>query len=192
MRSTPFERSIFLDSDTFVVGEIIHVLELLDRYDVAAVHAPGYRGLADPDVPAAFYEFNCGVLAWRANERTAAFLTSWYETYMAWLRESPFPGAGTMATRVGTPSNDQPAFRHCAWNSDLRLAVLGPEYNFRIGYPVTAVEEVRIIHGRHPDYEALAARLNRKRGPRTYVPPSFRLAVRLARRLRGLGASARS
>lgn len=192
MRCTPFERNIFLDSDTFVVGEITHLLQLLDRYDLAVAHAPGYRGLPDPDVPAAFYEFNCGVVVWRTNERTAAFLDSWHETYLAWLRESPFPGAGSMATRVGTPSNDQPAFRHCAWNSDVRVGVVGPEYNLRITYPVTVVGRVRVLHGRHDDYEGLAARINRKSGPRAYLPPGFRLPGRLMRRVRRLGASART
>lgn len=31
MRRSPFERTIYLDSDTYVVAEIAHVLELLDR-----------------------------------------------------------------------------------------------------------------------------------------------------------------
>lgn len=190
MRNSPFERTIFLDSDTFVAGDITSVLRLLDRYDVAVAHAPGYRGLSDPDVPSAFYEFNCGVLAWRTNERTAALLANWQKTYVAWLRESPFPGAGNMQIRVGTPSNDQPAFRRCAWKSGVHVIVLGPEYNFRLNYRLTIVEQVRIVHGRHDDYERLVARLNKKRGPRTYVPARLRLHNRAARRLRRLAGTA--
>jgi hypothetical protein len=161
MRRSPFERTIFLDSDTYVVDEIAHLLTLFDSYDAAAVHAPGYRGLADPEVPAAFHEFNCGVIAWRSNERTAAFLADWEATYAAWLREEPFPHA---VDRIG----DQPAFRHCAWKHGLAIAVLGPEYNFRITKPGTLVGKVRVLHGRHPRPEALAARLNKRPGPRNY------------------------
>src|ERR1700761_2704968 len=73
MRRSPFQRTIYLDTDTFVVDQIVDVLALLDRYDIVAAHAPGYRGLADPEVPRAFYELNTGVLAWRASERLHAF-----------------------------------------------------------------------------------------------------------------------
>jgi hypothetical protein len=40
MRRSPFERTIYLDSDTFVVDEIAHVLRLLDCYDMAVAYAP--------------------------------------------------------------------------------------------------------------------------------------------------------
>lgn len=186
MRHSPFARTMFLDSDTFVAHDLTDVLRLLDRYDVAVAHAPGYRGLRDPDVPSTFYEFNCGVIAWRANERTATFLELWHDTYAAWLRNSPFPGAGTMLTAAHTPPNDQPAFRHCAWNSDVSVTVLGPEYNFRLIYPTTVVGPVRIVHGRHRNYERLVARLNREDGPRTFSPPGYRLRSRVARRVRQL------
>lgn len=172
MRRSPFERTIYLDSDTFVVEEIAHLLRLLDRYDIAVAYAPAYRGLQDPEVPTAFYEFNTGVVAWRASERMAAFLRSWHETYLRWLSEEgeePFPGA-RKASRGGRA--DQPAFRRCAWEHDLRLFVLAPEYNFRIDYPATVVERVRVIHGRHEDYEALAAAINYRDSLRMWPRPT--------------------
>ena len=168
IRRSPFERTIYLDSDTFVVDEITHLLALLDHYDIAVAFAPAYRGLADPEVPKAFYEFNTGVLAWRASERMSAFMRSWEETYVAWLHDEPFAGAGK-ASRGRRA--DQPAFRRCAWQHGLRLFVLAPEYNFRLGYPATVVERVRVIHGAHPDHEALARRVNERQLPRTWPPP---------------------
>jgi hypothetical protein len=179
MRRSPFERTIYLDSDTFVVDEIAHVLQLLDCYDVAVAYA-AYRALPDPDVPSAFYEFNTGVIAWRASDRVAAFMRSWEETYLAWLREGPFPGA-----RKASESRraDQPAFRRCAWQHGVRLFVLAPEYNFRFDYPTTVRERVRVIHGRHDDYEALAARINDKERLRAWPRP-LPLRARVMRRLR--------
>ncbi len=182
IRRSPFARTIYLDSDTFVVAEIAHLLRLLDHYDIAVAYAPAHRGLPDPEVPQAFYEFNTGVIAWRANERTAAFLRSWEETYRAWLHEDPFdtPGRGSRGGRA-----DQLAFRRCAWQHQLRLFVLGPEYNLRLGYPTTVVDRVRVIHGRHEDYEALAARINHRQGPRTWPPPTRRgLRAKVAGRIR--------
>ncbi|MGO9489052.1 MAG: hypothetical protein ACLQBB_08525 [Solirubrobacteraceae bacterium] len=187
MRRSPFQRTIYLDTDTFVVDEITDVLELLDRYELAAAHAAGYRGMRDPEVPRAFYELNTGVIAWRTGERTAAFMRSWQETYLAWAREPPFAAAGGVMTdrpRSRGGAADQPAFRHCAWQHDMRLYVLAPEYNLRLGEPATVVERVRVIHGRHPDYEGLAARINDRHGPRRWPRPAP-VRARALRFLRG-------
>jgi hypothetical protein len=190
MRGSPFERTIYLDTDTFVVDEIVHLLALLDHFDLAVAHEHGHRGRGDPDVPAAFSEFNTGVVAWRANDRVAAFLRSWEQTYIAWLRDEPFMGAGKPSPRrqarrpPGSPSwggaADQPAFRRCAWEHDVRLFVLAPEYNFRPGVPTTVVDRVRVIHGRHRDYGALAARVNDKeQKPRSFPQQtSMRMKVK--------------
>jgi hypothetical protein len=199
MRRSPFARTIYLDTDTFVVDEIAHVLGVLDRYDLAAAFAPGYRGLADPEVPLAFYEFNTGVLAWRACDRVAAFMRSWQETYLAWLAEEPFSGAGKANPRriersratgrshsIGGAA-DQPAFRRCAWQHDVRLFVLGPEYNLRLGEPTAIVERVRVIHGRRSDFDDLAARVNAETGPRIWPPrasPLQALVLRVRRALK--------
>ncbi len=180
MRRSPFERTLYLDSDTFVVEEIAHVLRLLEHYDIAVAYAPAYRGLDDPGVPPAFYEFNTGVLAWRSSDRVSAFMRSWQETYVAWLEDEPFPGAGK-ASR--SRRADQPAFRRCAWEHGLRLFVLAPEYNLRLGYPTTVVERVRVIHGEHDDFDALAARINDRVWPRPWPPPPS-ARTRVLRRMR--------
>jgi hypothetical protein len=180
MRRSPFQRTLYLDTDTFVVEEIVHVLELLDRYDVVAAHAAGYRGLADPEVPIAFYELNTGVLAWRASERIEALMRGWEETYAAWLLAEPFPGAGKPSLAA-----DQPAFRRCAWQHDVSLGVLAPEYNLRLGEPATIVDRVRVIHGRprRRSLEQIAAAVNATQGPRTWPqPPRLALTPRQLRR----------
>jgi hypothetical protein len=197
MRRSPFQRTLYLDTDTFVVDQIVHLLALLDNYEIAAAQASGYRGLADPEVPAAFYELNTGVLAWRAGERAQDFMRDWQATYEAWLLDEPFPGAGKASARRIARSQatgrtqslggaaDQPAFRRCAWQHGLSLFVLGPEYNLRLGEPTAVVERVRVIHGRHPDYGALAERVNEVHGPRIWPKPRS-LRARFRRLLRVL------
>lgn len=167
MRRSPFERTIFLDSDTYVTREIVHLFELLDRYDMAAAFAPAYRGLNDPEVPAAFCEFNTGVVAWRAGDRTAEFMECWQETYAAWQDEPPFDRAGESRGKA-----DQPAFRRCAWAHGLRIVVLPPEYNYRTGMPGSVIGPVRVVHGRHDDPRRVAAVLNESVGPRAFGPIS--------------------
>ncbi len=181
MRRSPFERTLYLDSDTYVVDEIVHVLELLGHYDLAAAFAPGYRGLAEPGVPKSFHEFNTGVLAWRRSARTEEFLAAWQRTYEAWLLEEPFPGA-RLASR--SRRADQPAFRHCAWEQGLNVFVLTSEYNFRPEFPQKIVDRVRVIHGEPPDMAALAQRLNEHEGKPRSWPPPLPFSERAIRRLR--------
>jgi hypothetical protein len=182
IRRSPFERTLYLDTDTFVVDEMAPVLRLLDRFDMAVAYSAEGRGPVDPEVPPAFFEFNTGVLAWRASDRMSAFLRSWEETYVAWLSGDPFPvpGKGSRGGRA-----DQLAFRRCAWEHDVRLFVLAPEYNFRLGFPTTVAARVRLIHGRHSDYEGLATRVNERQVPRAWPPPPP-LRAKVQRRLRRL------
>ena len=183
MRRSPFERTIYLDTDTYVVEEIVHVLELLDNYDLAVAQAPAYRGLDDPEVPAAFPEFNCGVVAWRASERVNEFLRSWEETYRAWLVKDVLIGRHGGDHPSRTVIGDQPAFRRCAWQHEMRVATLPPEYNLRIGVPATVIGRVRVLHGHTDSYEQFAAQYNRRLGPRSYPRPQPLRSA--ARRLRG-------
>ncbi|HEX3433998.1 MAG TPA: hypothetical protein VHT25_08060 [Solirubrobacteraceae bacterium] len=179
MRRSPFERTLYLDTDTFVVDEMVGVFELLDHYDLALAQAPAYRGLDDPEVPAAFPEFNCGVVAWRSSERVAAFLRSWEETYRAWLVEDVLAGPYGEEHPTRTGIGDQPAFRRCAWQHGMKVATLPAEYNLRLGMTTTVVDRVRLLHGHTSRYERLAVQYNRKIVPRTY--PQERLARRFAR-----------
>ena len=161
MAASPFERSIFLDTDTYVTNYICHVFDLLDKYDMAAAFAPGYRGMKDPEVPTAFYELNTGVIAWRSGERTASFFADWLDTHAQMTRERPFhplPGSGF----------EQPAFRRCAWRHELALYVLGPEYNYRPKKPGSVTAQVRVLHGRRMDFEKVAAEVNREDGARAF------------------------
>jgi hypothetical protein len=171
MRRSPFERTIYLDTDTFVVDSILDVFELLDDYDLAAAQAPGYRGLDDPEVPAAFPEFNCGFVAWRASERVSEFLASWEATYREWLEKDVLKGPRGGEAPSRSPIGDQPAFRRCAWQHGMRVATLAPEYNLRLGIQTTVIDRVRVIHGHSDKYETLAERFNRATGPRTFPEP---------------------
>src|SRR5579859_6488757 len=44
MTRSPFAQTIYLDTDTFVAAEITELFELLERFDIAAAHAPAYLG----------------------------------------------------------------------------------------------------------------------------------------------------
>lgn len=118
MQETRFERSLFLDADTLVVGPLGDLFDVLDRFDCAAAHdmrraSPLIRegGVA---TPYAFPQFNSGVLLYRRSRAMLALLAEWERQFHA-----------TGATR------DQPILKDLLWSSDIRFYVLPPEFNLR-------------------------------------------------------------
>jgi hypothetical protein len=125
------DRILFLDTDIEVTGDISGVFRLLDRFDIAVAHAP-YRYNEDAaDIPDAFPEFNVGVVAVRKSPASLALLQAWRAAYLAqpeWWH------------------NDQVAFRRAVWETDVRVATLPPEFNFRPArYDGKSVP--RVLHG---------------------------------------------
>jgi hypothetical protein len=156
----PFHRTLFLDTDTYVTSCVGELFELLDRFDLAAAPPPVYTKAPDPVGSEAFYDLNTGVLALRRSDRLGEVLQRWAGLHEEWaLVAAPFE----------TTATDQHAFRRVLWESDLSLYVLGPEYNYRSVFPGRLVGAAKIIHGRSPDFEALASVLNASAGqPRTF------------------------
>lgn len=121
MQRSRFARTVYLDADTIVVADISDLFPLLDRFDLAATHAL-HRGRPMGDreltVPAAFPQFNSGLVVLRRSEATQMFLSRW--------------GVEMRATGAGA---DQPSMRRLLFNGNLRIATLPPEYNlFRMSH----------------------------------------------------------
>ncbi len=150
MLASPFERTLFLDADTYAAADVAELFELLDAFDLAAAHAPNRVVLELDDVPDAFPELNTGVIAFRRNAAVERFLRGWLEEYDRLRLLHP-------------RSEDQPAFRRALYAaSGLRLAVLPPEFNVRFGMAGFLNQKARILHGPgdEEDYRAVAALLN--------------------------------
>src|SRR5262245_5622321 len=148
--ASPCDRTLLLDVDTYAVGDISGAFRILDAFDVAAAHAPNRVAFALEDVPDSFPELNTGVIAVRRNEHVDRFLRSWLDEYDRLLPEKP-------------PSKDQPSFRRTLYRaSDVRPAVLPPEFNLRFWKAGYYNQSVRILHGwgDTETYEQVAALLN--------------------------------
>jgi|694.fasta_scaffold04389_15 hypothetical protein len=155
--STPFERTVFLDTDTWLCEQVPEMFAILDRYDVAMAHAP-MRYTAASEAPSTFPECNSGVIAFNMNNRTRGLFDLWQKLYQERLKNN-----GVV--------EDQPSLRDALWQSDISFAALPPEYNFRFIMPSFAGRGgIKILHGRHPDYEGLSASLNKSGSPRVFLP----------------------
>ena len=147
---TPFERTLFLDTDTYVCDKVDELFEILDHFDVAVAHPP-YRVQYQIDgIPECFPEPNTGVIAFRRSPEALKAIGQWpveYERQQVSGRK---------------PHHDQHSFRVALYQSEARVLILPHEYNFRNIGPNFAGKgsRVKIIHGRHASYERLEKRLN--------------------------------
>jgi hypothetical protein len=175
---SPFERTIFLDTDTFCLQAFPEMLALLDCYDLVITHESGRfstrRIGTDPeiyikvgDVPDSFPEFNSGVIAFRRDPKVTDLFGRWLDACYEW-RRAPVP-----------IFQDQPALRQVIYGSDLRIATMTGEYNFRLGCPGYARTAIKIIHGRwtysnlgntsDEVFATLGRTFNANLGPRVFV-----------------------
>jgi hypothetical protein len=124
LASSPFDRTLYLDSDTEVKSDITDVFDILDRFDIAAAHdhcrkshrwaskLPAYDA-----IPYAFPEYNGGVILYKKSPAVAEFLAEWQSCFHA--------------NKEKTNGQDQASFRITLWNTGIRLHTLPAEFNIR-------------------------------------------------------------
>jgi hypothetical protein len=169
MAHSPYDRTLFLDTDIYVCEDISDLFALLDEFDIGVAHAPFRTVYRIPGVPSCFPEFNTGVVLFKKSAKVTEFFMNWLTFYkrdlnrdVEWLHplgEDLFPGDLT----------DQPAFREALYRSRLRIATLPSEYNCRFNFPGFVQEKVRILHGRHSHPHQIAKTVNSKKVPRSHV-----------------------
>jgi len=156
---SPFEKTLFLDTDTFLCGEVGDLFDLLERFDLAVTHAP-FRHDRPFSTPTCFAELNTGVMVYRNTSAVRELFQRWLELYKQEVGET------------GKLDSDQPAFRAAMYQSpQVSLYVLPSEYNLRTVMPAAVGRcKVRILHGRAPDMAAVADRVNASRKIRVILP----------------------
>lgn len=125
--ATPYERTLFLDTDTCACFGFDDLFDLLDSFELAAAYVPANlpnRRTVNIDAyvkhpaPSSFVELNTGILLFRKNEKFDRLCQEWLATYQS-LRK-----------QLGQLS-DQSIFRHLIYHSNIRFTTLSPEYHFR-------------------------------------------------------------
>lgn len=165
---SPFDRTAFMDTDTYVCRDVSGLFAVLERFDFAGVPVPlrvfkraGH--LDPPDIPDAYQSVNGGVFSWRWNDSTRALLQDWWDLYQA---DKLTVGRHTLM--------DQPSLRVALWRSSCEVLFLPSEFNLRTPryrlQPTTAVGPIRILHGRPKDFAALDRRWNAGEEPRLLTP----------------------
>jgi hypothetical protein len=169
MRESPFERTLFLDADTYVLSPVPELFTLLDQFDCAATHeeylnTDWSNHYPRTDIPSSFPEFNTGVLALKRSQAMDRVLDDWGALYETYLKESG-----------DRKINDQPFFRVAVYRGKARMATLTREYNCKFRGQGYLNGPVKIAHGHvrlrlDPEFVGKAAAvLNQSTRPRVYV-----------------------
>ncbi len=159
MDRAPWERCLFLDTDTRVCADLAEAFALLDRFDFAGEHGHGGHHYEYPGLPSSFPEVNSGVLLWRRNGRTAALFEKWRQLYDA------------DETRYDGRRWDQNSLRIAVWLSEVQFVNLPRAYNLMPYFPSALEGKLRIAHGRSmANPERLEQRMGISDELRAYVP----------------------
>lgn len=169
IRQMPYERTLFIDADTYMVEPVPELFSVLDRFDCAATHeeylnTDWFNRYPRPDIPASFPEFNTGIMSLKRSDRLDRVLQKWGELYQSYLAEKP-------KERI----NDQPFFRVAAYFGDIRIATLTREYNCKFRGQGYLNGSVKIVHG-HINFQLTPEQANRavsvlnaSKKPRVYI-----------------------
>jgi hypothetical protein len=121
LSKTPFEQTLYLDTDTSLNEDIRDMFRVLERFDIALTHAhkrntPERLRTWNLELPQAFPQYNSGVMLYRRTPAVIQFLEEWRDHYYQNLDHI---------------RQDQMTLRELLWLSDLRMTTLPPEYNVR-------------------------------------------------------------
>ncbi len=171
LNRTPYERTIFLDSDIYIEESITDLFDVLDKFDIAAAHnQTNYSSErvdfeAVKEIPNCFREYNSGVVAFKSNPVVSNFFETWQDAYAEVVNRGQI--------------HNQAAFRLALYRSDVRIAALPSEYNCIFRRSGCVSDRVKVFHGRlrdidssgagkSVDVEQAVAELNSQTGLRSY------------------------
>lgn len=157
---SPYDRTLYLDTDTYVTADVGELFELLDRFDFAAALSPIRRRMP-MEVPEGFVEFNTGVIVHKRTESVRNMFFRFEELYEQYMEERG-------------KFNNEPFLRQALYEHDVNICTLPDEYNCRFFGPTFLNDTVKILHGQHPDMAAMAEMVNKETSKRVLTGHSDR------------------
>ncbi len=128
---SPFEKTLYLDADTYIMTDIINLFHLLDRFDMVFAHGHNrnerflmqtgrimangkYTKAVDDSIPYSFAPIQGGTILYNSGEHIKTFLGNVEKEYH---KKRYF--------------DDQAVIREQLWNcKDIDFYIMPPEYNF--------------------------------------------------------------
>lgn len=132
LKYTPFEKTIFIDTDTLVIDKLNDLFRLLDFREFAIHQADEGYEFEMSDVCNAMPEFNTGVIAYKNTPAVQQLFKDWCNSF-------------DLIPEIKT---DQYHLRKTLYESNIRFAIFSSAYNFIVYYPNYVIQHVKILHGR--------------------------------------------
>lgn len=176
LQNSPYEKTFFVDTDTYFTEECAELFELLEYNDILIAHSPAdvSKVVIDGKEIEGYHPYNTGVVVYKKTPEVVQLFKDWLAAYQEKFDIYP---------------SDQTPFMEALLKNKVRLYVLLPFYNFREHFMVSLPPgRVKIIHGRPRDVLDLERRINENIGHRTWLPRRekiiFRQPKSLKRRLK--------
>ena len=133
---SPYDTTIYIDTDTYIVDDISEIFNLLERYDMAAALQPTGKTSIIRDVPQCMPEYNTGVIGFKSNGKVMETFELWKNVYNS-----------------RPEKEDQPSFRKALFKSGSNIVTLPSEYNCRWTSAGLLSTSVKLFHGRIVEFE---------------------------------------
>ncbi len=138
-KQTPYPKTLYLDTDTYIVGDIGPVFDMLDRFEVVAAFNESRDTAAshtkfdtlDLDVPETFPEYQCGVIGYKNTGPIQDLLNDWQTRY------EPYKTSHVL---------DQPHFREALFNNEVAIGTLPTEYNVLLNFSGYLHSTPKLLH----------------------------------------------
>jgi hypothetical protein len=146
LTDTPYDKTFYVDTDTYFCGNCREVFDMLDYYDLCMADAP--NDMSEPiingKIARGMHPYNNGVIAYKSN----------------WSNFQLFSQTSENEKYLNTPTICQTPFCEALAQSKSRVFFLKSIYNLRTIFPAIIKEKVKIIHGRHKDLRKIEKELN--------------------------------
>lgn len=117
---SPYEKTIYIDSDTYINHNINDMFDLLEKYELICCNDfARKRNFSIPEymkIPSGFSEINGGIFGFRKCDNFNKFVELWNLYYNKYKKVVIW---------------DQPSCRIALWESNINLYILPTEYNRR-------------------------------------------------------------
>lgn len=166
---SPYERTLFVDTDTFFIGEIKSGFAILDYFDVSMTLDPPdtHYPISSSGDRIDCKPVNTGVIFFKKNEANDRLFKEWLEIYSQKLSHNR-----------NLRESDQTSFTEALMHSSARFYPLSTEWNTRFCFINTLQEPVRILHAYSRNINKIAYQVNLEPNKlRTWVPHLRRCIV---------------
>lgn len=141
---TPYEKTLYLDTDTWFLSNPEGLFNLLNYTDMAMAPAPGEIDIRDfnsEKVIEGAVPLNCGVILFKTNSEVFSLFKKW-----AYYYNRQVPGKGILYNKKKIV--EQPSFMYALLNSKVKLIPLNHKWNARIGGHFNLNGQCVILHGK--------------------------------------------